>query len=554
MTEPSRAERLLILGLDGGTWTVFDPMIERGVMPNLKALRNASRWGSLLSCKPPVTSAAWTTMMTGCSPARHGVFDHRYFDLDADRMKVNHSGRVRVPTVWQQVSRAGGTVVSLNLPVTYPAPAVRGLIVSGMDAPHLEAATASAPWFHRQLVREVPDYHMRVLWKNAPRDRDEIRHNAEQTIRLFQARAEAALLADRSVSDWTTLMVQFQNLDPFQHRVWPWLNVDSTGIDNPPWNRAAEEVLRGLDRAIGRLCELACQRRAAVMAVSDHGFGPCRGRIHINRVLTQAGVARPHGTLGQVRHRLRQMRDRYAIWSAKRKDPEARVATYERSIAGQFPLDWRRTLGFAPHQDTGAMIYLNRRSDRRPMAPLTQESQCQQALDEIEAAVAEARHPETGTPLFPERIRVAETYRVDPSREGYPDLIALPVEDYWVRTKLTPGDALIDPDPNLPGTHRPEGIVLLQAPGVIPEHAETADLRDVTPTILSLLGLPIPNTVEGSSLVRNISRTNLGSVGREAIRHDRAEEPLGSTPHAFEHSETDQALIEKRLADLGYLE
>ena len=34
-------------------------------------------------------------------------------------------------------------------------------------------------------------------------------------------------------------MVQFQNLDPFQHRVWPYLNVDETGIDDPDWNAAA---------------------------------------------------------------------------------------------------------------------------------------------------------------------------------------------------------------------------------------------------------------------------------------------------------------------------
>src|SRR5690349_21850465 len=85
-------------------------------------------------------------------------------------------------------------------------------------------------------------------------------------------------------ASWAGLMVQFQNLDPFQHRVWPYLNVDATGIDHPEWNAAAAEVIRGLDEAIGQLCELAQRRGAAVMIVSDHGFGPCRGRIHVNRI------------------------------------------------------------------------------------------------------------------------------------------------------------------------------------------------------------------------------------------------------------------------------
>ena len=87
-------------------------------------------------------------------------------------------------------------------------------------------------------------------------------------------------------------MVQFQNLDPFQHRAWRYLNVDETGIDDPAMNAAAGEVMRGLDRAIGELCELAERRGAGVMVVSDHGFGPCLGRVHVNRILIDAGVAR----------------------------------------------------------------------------------------------------------------------------------------------------------------------------------------------------------------------------------------------------------------------
>src|SRR3954469_20921943 len=92
-------DRLVILGLDGATWTVLDPMRRRGLMPNLDALLARSASGTLRSCIPPVTKAAWTTMMTGCAPPRHGIFDHRYYDAGSGQMKVNHSARVRVPTL-----------------------------------------------------------------------------------------------------------------------------------------------------------------------------------------------------------------------------------------------------------------------------------------------------------------------------------------------------------------------------------------------------------------------------------------------------------------------
>ena len=83
------------------------------------------------------------------------------------------------------------------------------------------------------------------------------------------------------------------------------------------------------------------------------------------------------------------------------------------------------------------------------------------------AALAEARHPQTGQ-LFPQIIETAETYQLDPTREGYPDLIALPDEPYWVRTKLTSSRSWVEPDPNLPGTHRPEGIIALAGSGLAP--------------------------------------------------------------------------------------
>ena len=117
---PKSVERLVVLGLDGATWSVLDPMRQRGLMPNLDAFLAGAASGTLRSTIPPVTTAAWTTMMTGCGPARHGVFDHRYYDAVEGRMKVNHSGRIRVPTLWHLLAASGRSIVCLNVPGLYP--------------------------------------------------------------------------------------------------------------------------------------------------------------------------------------------------------------------------------------------------------------------------------------------------------------------------------------------------------------------------------------------------------------------------------------------------
>ena len=545
-----QADRLVILGLDGATWSVLDPMRRRGVMPNLDALLAHSAHGTLRSCIPPVTSAAWSTMMTGCDPAAHGVFDHRYLDAATDRLKVNHSGRIRVPTVWQQLSDSGRSVISLNLPATYPPPNVRGLIVSGMDAPHLDAALSGNPQFAERLRAEVPGYHLQSIWKRPPRDLAEMEANARATADLFRAEARAGYLADGMVPDWSTLLVQFQNLDPFQHRAWRYLNVDETGIDDPAFNAAAHAVMAGLDQAIGELCELADRRGAGVLIVSDHGFGPCLGRVHANRILIDAGVARVPGVAGRLRRRATQATERFRLWGQKRDDPAARSASFDQSIAAVFPFDWKRTLAFAPHQDTAAMIYLNS-TDRRPGAPLTTPRQIDDARAATIAALRDARHPETGTPLFPQVIDTARAYGIDPAREGYPDLIAPPDEPYWVRCKLAPGSDWVEPDPQMPGTHRPEGVVAWSGTGVTPGRTLDADLRDITPSILTWFGLPVPPHVQGEPLPCLTGRGWL----TPNFRRDAPADPLPS-PHQpdFEYTPEEQALIEQRLADLGYLE
>jgi predicted AlkP superfamily phosphohydrolase/phosphomutase len=169
-------------------------------------------------------------------------------------------------------------------------------------------------------------------------------------------------------------------------------------------------------------------------------------------------------------------------------------------------------------------------------------------------ALSSARHPETDRPLFPQVIATAEAYQLDPAREGYPDLIALPDEPYWVRSRLTASSAWVSPDPNLPGTHRPDGIIALAGAGLAPGRSIQARLADATPTILALLGLPIPAHVEGRPITDQ-SATTEHRKAFTSIRQDAAE-PALEGPHRrpFEYTDEEQAILEQRLADLGYLE
>ncbi len=489
---PASATRVLFLGLDGGTDLAFGPLFDRGLMPNLAALWRRSARGVLRSSTPMVTPVAWTSFSTGCLPPTHGIHDFSYVDPADRTVCSNHAGRVRVPTLWQILSASGREVVSLNLPMTYPPPGVRGIVVAGADAPGIDWAFAQCPDFRAEIAAEVPDYTHKIVFKGRPRSLDELKLVAARCRRVFAAQAEAAERADVH-ADWSAMMVHFHNLDSLQHRLWPYLDVDGTGVREKGWNEEVELCLKSLDEAAGRLMDLASKRDAAIVAVSDHGFGPCRALVNVNGMLRKAGLQTglTYGT--RFRYRASRIRDRFHRWKT-RKQPGGSGRRLPRSLEGQVGCDWKRTAAFSPFGQLSGTVFLN------PQVA-SNEAKAERLTAEIVAMFADARDPETGDRLFADSFSVADRYRLDPRAEGLPDVLAPSADGFQAQAKWSPFDpALMKPDWNLPATHRMDGILAIDAPDVRPGTTLQANLHDIAPTTLAMLGLRVPSSMEGRIL------------------------------------------------------
>jgi len=490
---PASASRVLFLGLDGGTMSAFTPVFERGLMPNLASLWRRSATGTLRSSEPMVTPVAWTSFATGCTPPIHGIHEFYYSDTTDRTIRSNHAGRVRVPTLWQVLGAAGREIVSLNLPMTYPPPRVHGVVVAGSDAPGLTWAFAQCPEFAEEVLAEVPDYTHKIVWKRRPKTIDDLQSQARKNRAIFHAQAEVAERADAR-TDWSAMMVHFHNLDSLQHRLWPYLDVDETGLREPGWNTEVESCLKALDDAAGRLMELASKRDAAVVAVSDHGFGPCRALVNVNGLMRAAGLQRGlmYGT--RFRYRAQRLGDRFHRWMTRRA-PGGAGRRLPRSIEGQIGCDWKRTAVFAPFGQLSGCLFVN-----RTLVPL--ESAAARVRAEAIEVCRAARDPETGAFLFRDVFDVAERYGLDPAAEGLPEVLALSTDGYQAQAKwgVTLRNELLRPDPNLPATHWMDGIIAIDAPDIRPGTQIQANLHDVAPTALAMLGLRVPESMEGRVL------------------------------------------------------
>ena len=129
-----RPQRVLIIGLDGGTFDLIQPWARQGYLPNLRRLLEEGTSTELLSTFPPVTSPAWPSFMTGMNPGKHSVFD--FIRARSTGYDMVNSTSIQQPTLWDHLSAAGFRVGVMNVPVTYPPRPINGFIITGLLSPN----------------------------------------------------------------------------------------------------------------------------------------------------------------------------------------------------------------------------------------------------------------------------------------------------------------------------------------------------------------------------------------------------------------------------------
>lgn len=125
---------ILVLGIDGAEWSVIEPLIERGELPNLARLIEGGASGKLRSLEPLQGSPViWTTIATGKSPEAHGVqgFVREGGGGAADFHNEPYSSNMWTASAfWDVLGGNGFRVGVIGWLVTWPPWEVDGFMVS----------------------------------------------------------------------------------------------------------------------------------------------------------------------------------------------------------------------------------------------------------------------------------------------------------------------------------------------------------------------------------------------------------------------------------------
>jgi predicted AlkP superfamily phosphohydrolase/phosphomutase len=264
--------------------------------------------------------------------------------------------------------------------------------------------------------------------------------------------------------------------------------------------------------------------------VSDHGFQDLNWVLYLNHALRRAGIASLKRT-----PTLRSI-SRLAPSSIRRLGANvlAKVSPQTLKASALSPLDWERSIAFAGRVFEQG-IYVRKTGNARADA---------ERRDAVIEVVMGIDAPD-GRGKAVEKVLTREQIYSGPWMDASPDLFPI------FRTKgvmIVPGfgDGRKTWDPiDVPhGTHHPDGVIIARGPDIAPGSDCSADIADVAPTIMRLLGGPIPKGLDGKA----IPTLGSGDIVEREIAIER--EPGGDDVY----SESEQEELVERLRGLGYID
>jgi predicted AlkP superfamily phosphohydrolase/phosphomutase len=533
--------RVLVVGLDGGTFSILKPLIGEGKLKNFKYIMENGVSGPLKSTLPPYTATAWASFATGKNPGKHGIYDFLVKKGGSKERVFVNSKLIRGEKIWNILGRYGKKVGVINFPISYPLEKVNGFMIAGFMSPQNAETYSYPPDLFKTLIDKIGDYIIHVRFIEAANYKErEIKQYVDKNLKATELRTKALLyLMDEY--DWDFLFILFMNFDRIQHAFWKYIvgEYKDGGI--------RDYILKcyyQIDEILGILLE-KLDDNTSLIIMSDHGFCSAKKIFRVNQWLADNGFLK-YDTKKLILDKIsRRIRKKLGL-----KKGQSLIGGDMSTEFLNVAIDWRNTVAFFT-RTTQQAINLNL-EDKWKDGVVYRSREYSDLRDEIKRRLLEYRDEETGEPVF-ENVYFPEEIYSGPFLEEAPDIILSPSEGYFLSANLTfPKRQTLEVFKKPSGIHHPNGIFLAIGDLInAGEIVTDANIIDIAPTILYLLGVPIPRDMDGKVLT-NIFREEF--LNENPIEYS---EPLPVSKSLSEeepYSEEDKENIKKTLKGLGYLD
>jgi len=542
---------VLIIGLDGATWTNLRPWIEQGKLPHLGKLVAEGASGPLTTTIPPVSPSAWVSFATGCNPGKHGVFDFVFPRQNAYDIGVVNVNMRAAPPFWQVIEDAGGQVGLASVPITFPPQPIQGWTVCGFIVPNEQAAYTQPPELKQQIKEAGLVWPLHEFEGHRSRDPRKFL----QDMRSFDESRTRVVTWLMKTRPWDLVAFVIKTTDTTQHEVWHLLDPQHPRHDPEMAATVQDDIVaffQAMDACVGQLVQTAGPE-TTVIVMSDHGGGPFEKFFHVNNWLAAQGwlkfkrtplalIKRAMFAAGftpitalKIVNRLRLGRFRKNVKRGRGRGWLGQLFLSLRDV------DWTRTQAFSI--GNFGQIYLNTRGVR-PQGIVEPGAEYEVVRERIIQQALALRDPESGDAVIHAAYKREELYH-GARLSHAPDIILHTDRARYVSFGHADfgSNKLIEPSIGQTGHHTMDGIVILRGARIpAGTRLEGANIVDIAPTVLALMGLPVPETMDGKVLFGMETRS-AGTRERDR-REVESENP---------YSEEDEEQVMERLRELGYV-
>jgi len=245
-------------------------------MPNIAKLQQEGTLCSMTASIPEVSSTSWSTFMTGVNPGRHGIYGFMELQKNSYSWRFPNFNDLKSKTIWEIAGDNGKRSIVMNIPSTYPAKPLNGMLVSGFVA--LDLKKASYPDVMYQYLNSI-GYRLDVDAAKAAKDMNEFKDDIMQT---FRKRVEAINHLYDS-EEWDIFIAAITETDRLHHYLWAALDDISH-----PQHEFFLSFYQELDNFIGTFYKKIDPDTPFIM-LSDHGFTSINKEVYLNVYLKDKG-------------------------------------------------------------------------------------------------------------------------------------------------------------------------------------------------------------------------------------------------------------------------
>ncbi|MDS0221684.1 alkaline phosphatase family protein [Haloarcula sp. S1AR25-5A] len=507
-----------LIGLDGIPPRLLDEAIEKGHTPTLEELGKTGVKGTTKTVIPPLSMAAWSSFATGRDLGGHGIFNFMLKQKGSYNTQFANGSLLHEYSIpyWDYLDANGLKTGVMNLMPGYPPSESAGFHIGDLVTSPPDGNYMYPPDLNSEIEENVNEY---LLYPYSSYTPDKSERALEQYIEdLFDMEKNRSSIGKYLIQnkDCDVFNFVFSGSDSIQHCLAHIQDSDHPRHEPELMNAYAEkplELLEIYDEFLNWLQGYA-DPEDVIIVLSDHGHSSVYSQLNLNSWLYNEGYLNlESNSLTQLKafgynhlfdvfesvlHKLGLFsKVKSTVAQSGSSDPEE---TGNRNLKDLLTIssmdyDWDETAAFTIA--SGGQIYLNT-SEEHPAGWITKENY-DEIRESLKDDLLDLEHPETGEKVI-DSVYYGEEIYSDTHAETRPDLAVLPKDNYQIQYPQTMKTQEVFSTPPKPGSHTSEtdrtGIFLATGGGAGGSSVEV-DITDYAPTLMALLGLPVPDSMTG---------------------------------------------------------